>query len=275
MLKRYLFAKFFRHLSVDELMEKTAQAGLDGPTALIRNGYWIDQQNMSRELPRFVRAAMLQGLEVKFGSTGFAMEDLIKDDTPMRIMADNGIECFRLGYVPRQESDPRELAATVRALAEKTACAAERCGIKAVMQLHASNYPHSATAAWPLVKDLPAEYFGVMIDPGNNCIEGFEFFEYQVNLLGRYIQAMGVKDALVRRNLNPEKCTVRESQWVPVDEGLNDWGEILRLLETVGFNGPLILMPFYDASNFPLLYEKLCREVKYIDAALKLLNQKK
>ena len=45
-MKRYLFAKYLKDLAVEELMEKVAMAGLDGPTALIREGYWITENNL-------------------------------------------------------------------------------------------------------------------------------------------------------------------------------------------------------------------------------------
>ncbi len=49
-MKHYLFAKFFTHLSADELMDECAKSGIDGPTLLIRDGYWVSNDNMETEL---------------------------------------------------------------------------------------------------------------------------------------------------------------------------------------------------------------------------------
>ena len=62
--KWYLFAKFFQQLSVKELMEMCARMGFDGPTALIRDGYWTELSNMKETLPGYVAEAEKHGLEL-------------------------------------------------------------------------------------------------------------------------------------------------------------------------------------------------------------------
>mgnify|MGYP005857321707 CR=1 FL=1 len=102
---------------------------------------------------------------------------------------------------------PRDLYEFTRSLTEKIADAAENSNIKAIIQLHGGCYPHNATAAYPLVKELNPDYIGIKIDPGNNYNqEGYEDFEYQVNLLNEYIGALGAKDACSCGQPNPNKA---------------------------------------------------------------------
>ena len=54
-MKHYLFAKNFKDFSADQLMEKCCFYGIDGPNALIRNGYWINESNLKTETPKFVK----------------------------------------------------------------------------------------------------------------------------------------------------------------------------------------------------------------------------
>ena len=194
-MKYYLFPKFVRHLSVEGLMEYCASVSLAGPDVLIRNGYWV-QADMLEALPPFVRAARAAGLEVKTATTDLGLAQLTADDCPLRALAAEGIETVRAGFVARSDfPDPRTIHDRVRAMLEQAAEVARRAGIRLVLQLHGGCYPHSATAAWFLVKGLDPRSVGVMIDPGNNVTqEGTEAFEYQVPLLKEYLAAVGAKD---------------------------------------------------------------------------------
>lgn len=266
-MKYYVFAKFFQHLPVDELMVHCAEAGVDGPTAVIRDGYWLEPHSYVELLPGYVKAARDGGLQVEFADTSFAMEDLARDSTPLETLADSGITAVRLGYIARNAvGHVRDLADHARRLAEKTAVAAEKAGIKAVIQVHGGFYPHNATAAWPLVKDLNPRHIGIMIDPGNNIRqEGFEAFEYQIPLLGEYIAAVGAKDACTVRKTNTEKADkgwLRE--WAPMYEGQANWTTVCGELRKVSFPGPMVLMPFYDTDDFAAMFGKFKREVEYL-----------
>ena len=132
----YLFAKFFQHLSTDELMQHCVEAGLDGPTALIRDGYWIEDTNLTTALPAFVRRAESAGLEVRFASTGFSLEELAADSTPLRVLADNGITAARVGYI-RKNATPhvRDLHEHVHSLMARVAESASGCGVRIVVQI--------------------------------------------------------------------------------------------------------------------------------------------
>ncbi|MDI6827208.1 MAG: TIM barrel protein [Armatimonadota bacterium] len=266
-MKYYLFAKFFQHLSIDELMAHCVEAGVDGPTAVIREGYWLEPDSYAQTLPGYVAAAEKAGLEVQFADTSFPMDELAKDNTPLKVLADNGILKVRLGYISKDAvAHMRDLANLGRRLAEGVAHSAENARIRAVIQLHGNCYPHNATAAWQMVKDLDPKYIGIMIDPGNNLHqEGFERWDYQIQLLGEYIAAVGAKDAMKVRSAphnSPTKGWV--SEFVPAFEGQANWQQIYAELGKIGFDGPMILMPFYDTGNFPLMYEKFRQEVKYL-----------
>jgi hypothetical protein len=45
-MKYYLFAKLYRNLDVPHLMALCQEVGLDGPTALIREGYWTQWSDL-------------------------------------------------------------------------------------------------------------------------------------------------------------------------------------------------------------------------------------
>ena len=266
-MRYYVFAKFFQHLSVDEMMARCAEAQVDGPTAVIREGYWLEPDSYAKALPGFTQAANKAGLEVRFADTSFPMDELARDNTPLRVLADNGIRDVRLGYIKKTDAGHvRNLFEHSRRLAEGVAVAAENAGIRAVIQVHGGCYPHNATSAWPLVKDLNPRFIGIMIDPGNNFMqEGYEKDDYQIQLLGEYVAAVGAKDSMTERSGKPDSPTKGwERKWAPVYEGLANWEEIFAELRKVGFGGPMVTMPFYDTEDFPLMFGKFKREIAYL-----------
>lgn len=269
-MKYYLFAKAMAHLTVDELMELCVSLGLDGVTALIREGYWTTEGALERELPLFVRRAAAHGLEVRYADTSFDMRRPESWEKYLPVLRDCGIRQFRLGYMPKVDFvHPRDMAFQGRRCAEKAALLAQRYDMQAVIQIHGDQYPHCATAAWPMVQGLDPGHIGIKLDPGNNRHqEGYERYNYQIPLLGEYIAALGAKDAAAYRTGDRDNARKGwETAFVPADEGQSEYPLIFSELMKVGFDGAVILMPFYEADCFEHLCEKLKREIAYLKAA--------
>ncbi|NLE12220.1 MAG: sugar phosphate isomerase/epimerase [Clostridiales bacterium] len=271
-MKFYLFAKFFTQMSVPELMEYCASAGIDGPTALVREGYPLPPDMLAEGLPGYIAEAEANGLEVKYADTPIDFNDPALSDRMFGILAQNGIELIRLQYISKNSPDgPRALAGLGRRFAETAAEYGRRHSVRSVIQLHGGFYPHNATAAWPMVKDLDPRYVGIKIDPGNNLAqEGYEHWDYQVGLLGEYIAALGAKDAAHLRNGDPDSPSKGWSRpFVPAYEGMADYRRIYSLLHAAGFASgesaiPSILMPFYHEKEPELLMRCLEKEIKYL-----------
>lgn len=265
-MKYYVFPKLFQHLTMEEMLETCAELEISGPTCMVRDGYWVTDENKNTMLPVLVREAEKRELEIKYADTVFSMSDIATYENDIRLLKENGITQFRLGYVYKFGDIPlRDLADTVRRTAAQTAEIAERIGIKAVIQLHGLMYPHNATAAYPIVKDLNPDYIGIKIDPGNNiAVEGYELFEYQIPLLSEYVAAIGAKDACMMRKGNSKAENKGwERMFVPAFEGAINYPEIFKELKKISFDGPLILMPFYDGDDFNRLLKNLKREISY------------
>lgn len=266
-MKHYLFAKFLNHMSLEELMDKCVELGIDGPTALIRDGYWLSQENIITELGGYVKAAESRGLEVKYADTDISMEHIDCQLDQIKALRDNGIEQFRLAYIVRKQFDGhvRELHEYTARLMAHAAEVAEKIGIQAIVQIHGYMYPLNATGAWHCVKGLNPKHIGIKLDLGNNFrMEGFEEYDYQIPLLGEYIAALGEKDARLVKGEDQgdgEKGWVRE--FVPAYEGCTNYKKVFNELRNIGFQGPAILMPFYHEDNYPALEKELIKETAY------------
>ncbi len=266
-----IFPKFYQHLGLAELAALVREVGLDTTNLVIRDGYWVSRAGLARDLPLFMAAMRDAGLEVRFATAGFTPEELFADETPLALLAENGITEYRMSYFSEENNDPRASFAAARQKLERLAPLCEKHRIRCVYQIHHGTLIPSASAAYLLVQGLPAQWIGVELDPGNQSFEGYENWGRSARLLGEYLVAVGIKDsALVRdpaKANEPGKGWTRS--WVPLDEGVTNWYDVARALKSINFSGTFVYMPFYDEKDPSQMTQKLKREVAYLRSIIK------
>lgn len=238
-----------------------AGLGIDGPTLLLREGYWTTADRL-QSIGDFVRCAQSFDLQVKYADTSITA-DGTDEDRIFGLLAQQGIEMVRLGYQVRPHGTEavRALPDQLCRFADSMARMAEKHALRAVIQLHGWMYPQSATAVYPAIRNLNPKYIGVKLDPGNNFAqEGYEFFDYQCDLLGNYIAALGAKNA-VYKNMQEGWKPV----FVPSHRGYADYREVYNNLDRIGFTGPTILMPLYDAAGPEEYKTMILEEIQYLN----------
>lgn len=261
-----LFPKFYRHLSPEELAGLLAQVGLDETAVVVRDGYSVTHEALASELPGFLRALRGAGGRACSAVTNFMPAGLVADPTPLAVMADNGITEFRMGCFWYDGPDVRGVLARCREEMRRLAPVCRRHGVRCVYQLHHNSLVANSAGAYALVRNLPAEAIGVMIDPGNQSHDGWENWHRSARLLGEYLAGVGVKDTAVARDPSaagdPSKGWQRT--WCPLDEGVTDWHDVAGALAGVDFAGTFLFMPFYDPDDPDGMIGKLKREVRYL-----------
>ncbi len=261
-----IFPKFYRHLSPEGLAELVRHVGLDTANVVVREGYWVTQEKLAVELPRFVKALRAAGIEPHFATTGFMPAGLLADPTPLAILADNGIRGYRMGHYQFRGLDVREALATARREMQQLAPLCLKHGVRCVFQLHHNLLIASATAGYDLVKGLPSEAVGIELDPGNQAFDGMENWERSARLLGEHLCALGVKDTALTQDPaeahRPEKGWKRD--WATLYEGVTNWHEVISALKGIDFSGTFVFMPFYNPDDPEEMTRKLKREVEYL-----------
>jgi len=264
-----LFPKFFQNCTADQLAEVVLDCGLDAVDLVVRDGFWVTPDHMAAETSSFVKAMHRRNIKVEFATTGFSPDQLAEDDTPLRVMADHGIRSFRMSYFTYTEHE--DLFAQMEKARAQMHRMAELCGkfkIKAVYQVHHGNrmLVQHTYEALAIVQGLPAEYVGVMPDPGNQFHEGSDNWNKAIAGLGAYAAAVGVKDGLYRYKSEdaalPNKGWTKS--WAPCQEGVTNWTVIARALHKAKFRGVLNFQPFYCSDRPDLLIPALQEEVRYI-----------
>lgn len=264
-----LFPKFFQNLEDAQLMEVCSACQLDSPMVLCREGFPISPENLTTRLPAFCGAAERAGLQVKTACVDWVGEDLLNHTDNLKQMADCGITAVRAGLCFR-DIPISQLANRARKQAEATAAAAEKSGVRLLIQLHHFAFPHNATAAFYMLKDLDPRHIGVWLDSGNNTFEGDEHPDYQVGLLKDYVGAIGAKDAAFFRDGD---ASAGDKGWrcrfVPLFAGRTDWQVFLKAAAPC--DPFVVLMPFYEMP-YDAFVETLAKEVAYLKATEKQLK---
>jgi sugar phosphate isomerase/epimerase len=267
-----IFPKFYKHLNMQQLAELIREVGLDTTNLVVRDGYWCGGKTLAQDAPVFVKAMAAAGLKVEFATAGFGADEIIADDTPIRILADNGIKDYRMGYFQAKEVvDVRGALQAARAKLEKLAPICEKNKIRCLYQLHPGTLIPNPSAAYHLFQGLPSRWMGVEIDPGNQVYEGFERWLRSCRLLGEYCVAMGVKDVAVKHD--PAKAAEPSKgwgmDWVPINEGITNWHDVVAALKEINFNGTFAYQPFYDNKTPDVMTAKLKKEVAYLRKIVK------
>lgn len=261
-MKNYLFPKFFPMLNGHDLAQYCISLGIDGPTLLIRNGYPVQPDNVFDALPAFVAEVKACGADIIYADTPYDMSSLDNLNNELSLLHDNGVQLFRVNYIPKSKCHARDLHSTLCYELEKAESAARKHNMRAVIQLHGGMYPHNATAAYFACKQFDPMYIGIKMDPGNNIAqEGYENYAYQVDLLGDYIAAIGQKDAILSPNKNTKSW---DRSFAPAHIGVNDYNYIFAQLKKHNLDVPGIFMPFYHENDITALKADFIDEISYI-----------
>ncbi len=258
--------KFYQQYDVPQLASMVREVNLDTINLMVRDGYWVNEHNISTELPAFVKAMRSEAIDVNFATTDYSAEQLVADPAPLGIMADAGITRFRISHIWVSNGDARASLEAAKTSLGSLERLCEKYGIQAVYQVHHGTLIASAFAAWALVKNLHPRYIGVELDPGNQAHEGYESWDKSVSLLGDHLVAMGVKDvAWVRQPVSGDEHSKGwQTEWVPLADGITDWYDLMRALHMRDWSGLFAFMPFYHENEPDKLTKLLKKDVGYM-----------
>lgn len=263
-----LFPKAYREFNATQLAQLVHQAGLDSTNVVIRKGYPVEEDVLESTLPAFLQDARKEGIEITCASTTYTADEISGPNSPLAVLAANGIREFRMGWFPKADDEIPAVIHQAKADMDRVAEACQKHRIRAIYQLHHNTLITSPSAAFSLVKGLPSQWIGVELDPGNQSYQGFEPWPFSVGLLGDFCAWVGVKDTITWQ----EKSLIRDPDkgwrrsFAPISEGVTNWRRLIESLVATNFDGTFVFMPFYDEKDEAARTKKLCAEVKYLKA---------
>jgi|GEM_PF-1039748 len=123
-------------------------------------------------------------------------------------------------------------------------------GIQYVVEIHMGGVATSAATAWTLAQGLDPAAVGFIYDPANTICEGFFRPRSSVEMLGRHLSYVHVKNLVLEEdNTQPDPTPTvarKRFRWksVGLTEGMLDWAEVMFALKVTGWNGWLSMEEF-------------------------------
>jgi sugar phosphate isomerase/epimerase len=256
-MKFAVFTVMLPDLSPEEAVKALARAGYDGVEWRVTT---IDPQRRN-EVPSF------------WGNNFCTLEPTLENAKRVRHLAqDSGLELTNLGtYL-----GPGDLEAVKRAMrfAERAGAPslrvnaasytgdyagdfarslefyreveelAKRYKVRALVETHQGLITPSASLAQRFVSHFDPAYVGVIYDPGNMVLEGFESHLMGLQLLGPYLAHVHLKNATYTRSNG-----LWQPRWMPLEDGVVDFKKVLQSLIEVGYDGWLVMEDFSSARS--------------------------
>jgi sugar phosphate isomerase/epimerase len=271
-MKFSVFTVMMPEFSPEETASILSKMGFDGVEWRVekffekageRTSYWgynrstIDLASILEKAQEVKSLADRNGLEICCLATYLGVDQ--KRDIERVAKAANLMGCpyFRVG-APRYDGtvDYNQLySETIRNVKEVERIAKEN-GVTALLEIHMGNIMPSAGLAHRIVSNFDPEHVGVIYDPGNMVYEGYEQWKMGMELLGRYLRHVHVKNSAWRKD-SAGKWMAESAK---LEEGIVDWRQVISNLRAVGYNGYLSLEDFSEQDTT----SKLKRDLEYL-----------
>jgi sugar phosphate isomerase/epimerase len=125
------------------------------------------------------------------------------------------------------------------------AALAEQYGRRAVIETHHGSIVPSASAAASLLDGFDPRWVGVIYDPANQVIEGYEPYRMGLGLLGPYLAHVHLKNTAWRiAGVREDGSTSWEPVFVPLNKGILNIKALFENLVAVGYDGWVSLEDF-------------------------------
>jgi sugar phosphate isomerase/epimerase len=271
--KYAVFTVMCPEFNIEETASLAASAGLDGlewrvtkksPEPIEEISYWsgnrstVDIANVQADLARAKEMADRHGLAMPSLGTYMKAADLDVVEAAMQAAANVGCPKLRVGPPGYDGSRPYpELYDDALRDYGKVAALSAKYGVQACIEMHMDIITPSAGLAHRLVSHFDPKHIGVIFDPGNMVVEGYEQYQMALELLGPYLSHVHAKNCLWEKT--GEEDGVAKWQWrmAPVKKGQADWTAIVAALKKVGYDGWLSFEDFSEGDTKAKLTEAL------------------
>lgn len=238
----YLFTKVLQWLPLDEIPQTVKDLGFDGIDLPVRKNGFFDRDEIRSKLPGIISASENLNLSRPVLTTDMNVYQIDEMDEYLRILAGEGIQDYRMGYLSFSSKD---IIGDLNALNEsmlKLAELHEKHGVNGHYQNHAGKrVGGSVWEIYHLLHGIDPKHVGVQFDLRHATVEGYQSHENAYRLIADKIRSFDLKDFVWG---NPDGKGDRPVN-VPMGEGHVNF-ELLK--DHQGFAGPLpkILHVEYD-----------------------------
>ncbi len=256
-MKFAAFTVMLPDLSPEEAVTALAKAGYDGiewrVTTLDPNrrnespSFWGNNLCTLEPTPqnadRARRLAQEAGLELSNLGTYLSPHDVTAVETAMQFAERAGVPSLRVNAEPYIGDYHGAFERSLEFYCEVEKLA-KKYKVRALVETHQGLLTPSASLAHRFVSHFDPHHVGVIYDPGNMVLEGFETYLMGLQLLGPYLAHVHLKNAAFVR---PDDGGVWQPRWTALENGVVNFKEVVRSLIKVGYDGWLVMEDFSAA----------------------------
>ncbi len=237
----------------EEVVELLLRYGYEGVEWRVHPEFHLNPENMKEEVKEVSKICREAGLQIVALSPYLPLGSPLLEKV-VYAAGEYGVPLVRIG-VPSYTGKACywTLYDETKKKLEQFEKVGEKTGVKGVIEIHMGNIATSPSLAKWLLKDFNPRYVGAIFDPGNMIAEGYEAWKMGLEILGEHLAHCHAKNG---------GWFKQDKEWkfsfVPMDEGIADWKDILHSLQAVGYDS---WISFEDFSPLPL-EEKLKRNIE-------------
>jgi sugar phosphate isomerase/epimerase len=270
----HFFSKHLQFLDYGEAAYACAAAGMSGADLTVRPGGHVLPENVSRDLPRAVKAFRAAGLNIEMMASGITDPDDPLTEKVLQIASEMGVRYYRLGYylydpALSMGSNLEKIKVKMNGLARLN----EKYQIHGAYQNHAgSNFGAPVWDLWEVIRELDPQWTGCQYDIRHATVEGNHSWPLGLKLLKDHIRCLVIKDFKWG-----EKDGKAVELNVPVGEGIVDFQTYFTMLSELHIHGPITIhleYPMFPDKEMSLEQKKaraIELMVKDLDALKKYL----
>jgi len=219
--------------------------------------YWnynkstLDIDRIIEQAPQIKEMCEKKDLEIFSLTTYLEPKDIEQIEEVLKASVIMGCKQIRV-FPPKYADDQNynELFAKTQKELEKVVDLAKKYNVRVNLELHHGVIIPSASAAYRLISPFDAKYIGIIYDPGNMVREGFEDYRLGIELLGKYLSHVHVKNAYWKlKDVSEDRVETWEPEWAPIKKGYADLEKLVGVLKKVGYDGYLILEDFTNETD--------------------------
>jgi sugar phosphate isomerase/epimerase len=209
------------------------------PNPWSSNRATLDVRNWKQQAPELRAITHDNGLETSNLAAYCCADNL--DSVKIAIEIAKTLDCPRLRVTSPPydgRSTYHEVFARARSAFEQVVEVCRDAGLQALVELHAGNITPSAALAHRLLDGLDSKHIGVIYDPGNMMIEGYENWKLGCELLGPYLAFCHAKNSRLRAGDVTASGAIRWTyEASTMHTGFVDWLEVFKAFRAAGYDG--------------------------------------
>jgi sugar phosphate isomerase/epimerase len=273
-IKFAVFTVMLPELNPEEAVRALANAGYEGIEWRVANvsperrqetpSFWGN--NLCTLEPTLEQARLGKSLadeaklEICNLGTYLSPDDIDAVETAMQFAVGVGAKSLRVNAAKYQGDYHRAFEMSLT-FYQKVEALAKRYQLKALVETHQDLITSSASLTHRFVSHFDPHYVGVIYDPGNMIIEGYEQHKMGLQLLGPYVAHVHLKNAAYQRDEDGKW----QPYWAAIDDGIVDMKGFLSTLIEVGYKGWLVMEDFSTSMSS---LEKINYNIRYIKSLL-------